>query len=279
MDTSQRGLWTMTKGEFEQSVRNIEAAIASLGGNPCQIFGRIRTDKVFANRIADFMLHGWRLEASIYHERARSIMGKNFFGVEDWLTLYGVKFSNRQLREVADFPWDENILNAPCPFVKGKSVKETHFAFLGTDSIKGKPLTVHRWQELHPKYFYTSEIWYEKEKFANESTCSFRWYLMPLEVAPNFIAKTYTEQIAILPVEYEVPLVVEEATKLILYYRKDSTRLNIEQPGRCQDVSDGYHLGVGHRDTYELLLTHIKDDCRYSYVGLALSRKLQSPKF
>lgn len=273
MNTSQRGLWTMSKGEFEQSIRSIESAIASLGGNPCQIFDRVRTDRVFANRIADFMLRDWQLEASIYHERARAIMGKNFFGVEEWLTLYGVKFSNKQLREVADFPWDENILNSPCPFMKGKSIKETHFAFLGIDSIKNKPLTINRWQELHPKYFYTPEIWHEKEKFAGESTCGFRWYLMLLESVPDLIAKTHAEQIAILPVEYGVAFVIEETTKLILYHRKNGDYLNTERPDRCQDVSDGYHIGVGYRNTGELLLTHIKDTCQYSYIGLALYRK------
>ena len=129
MDTSQNGLWTMTKGEFEESVRKLEAAVAKRGGNPRQLFDRIRTEEVFTDRVAEFILRGG-LEGSVHQKLARAILGKNFFGVEEWSALYGVNFTKKQLREVADFPWNEDVLNAPCPFVKGKSVKETHFAFL-----------------------------------------------------------------------------------------------------------------------------------------------------
>jgi hypothetical protein len=66
----------------------------------------------------------------INQKRAREIMGKNFFGVEEWSILYDVKFSQKQLRQAAEFPWGEDILNSTCPFC-GKVVKECHFAFLG----------------------------------------------------------------------------------------------------------------------------------------------------
>ena len=132
MSTSQEGLWTMSKGEFEESVRKLEVAIVKRGGNPRQLFDRFRTDGSFTDCIAESMLCG-SIENSIHHKLARTIMGKNFFGVEEWSTLYGVNFTKKQLREVAEFPWSKDILNAPCPFHNCRSIKETHFAFLGLD--------------------------------------------------------------------------------------------------------------------------------------------------
>jgi len=65
-----------------------------------------------------------------------------------------------------------------------------------------------------------------KENFANELTCGFRWYLMPLEIVPNSTSKTYQEQLAMLPTDYKVSLAIEEVTKEILYYRKNGIFLN-----------------------------------------------------
>lgn len=269
----------MTKGEFEESVRKVEAAIAKCGGNPRQLFDRIRTDKSFTDRIAKFMLRGG-LEGSVHHKLARAIMGKNFFGVEEWLALYGVNFSKKQLREVAEFPWSEDVLNAPCPFYKGKSIKETHFAFLGLNNIRGKPLTILKWQELHPDssqpkfYSYAPDNWYAKEKFGNEPTCGFRWYLMPLEILPNSTNKTYQEQVAMLSAEYEMPLAIEETTKDILYYCKNGIYLNPTSYGRCQDVaSDGYRVYVGDFDSKGLIIDLWSDGSRSGGIGLAASRK------
>jgi hypothetical protein len=207
-------------------------------------------------------------------------MNKNFFGVEEWSTLYGVNFSKKQLREVAEFPWGEDILNAPCPFVKGKSIRETHFAFLGLNSIEGKPLTIIRWWKLHPAPWqprfshYVLGSWYTKRKFANEPTCGFRWYLMPLEIVPNSTYKTYKEQVTMLPAEYEVPFAIEEVGKDILYCMKNGIYLNRSKWGRCQDViSDGHRVHVGCFNLRGLRIGCYLAGHRDLSIGLAASRK------
>lgn len=277
------GLWTMTKGEFEESVRRVEVAIVKRGGSPRQLFDRIRTDKSFADRVADFMLRGG-LDGSVHYKLARAIMGKKFFGVEEWSTLYGVNLSKKRLQEVAEFPWGKNILNAPCPFVEGKSIRETHFAFLGLDAVKGKPLTILKWQEIHPVsgqprfYSYAPGNWYAKEEFASTPVCGFRWYLMPLEIVPKSAdKKTYRDQVAILPAEYEVPLAVEEVSKDLLYYRKNGVYLNPQRYGRCRDVSsDGLRVFVGFFVSKGLGVDSLDGGCSSS-VGLAASRKFPTP--
>jgi len=272
--TNLSGLWTASYGEVGATLKALEDHGVTL-----EHMARLRAEPDFAKRVAEFMLRGG-LEGSVHQKLARAILGKNFFGVEEWSTLYGVNFTKKQLREIADFPWNEDVLNAPCPFNKGKSIRETHFAFLGLDSIKGKPLPILKWQELHPQsgqpkfYSYAPDCWYAKENFANKPTCKFRWYLMPLEIVPNSTDKTYQEQTAMSPKEYEVPLAIEEVTKLILYYRKNGIYLNSANWGRCQDVpSDGYRVHVGRFGRDGLGVGSDWDGYRLCSIGLAASRK------
>jgi len=226
------------------------------------------------------------VDLMIKEKRVREIMGKNFFGVEDWATLYGVNFINKQFSEVAEFPWNEDVLNAPCPFNKAKSIKETHFAFLGLDSFKGKPLTILEWRKLYPPpdqpwlrlYYYNKyehyTCWWAGEKFAEQLTCHFRWYLMPLEIVSNSTDKTYQEQTAMLSQGYEVPLAIEELTKLMLYYRKNGIYLNSEALGRCRDVSSvGARVHVGFFSSSDLYIGNWRDGEHSSNLGLAVARK------
>lgn len=249
----------------------------NLGVQP-EHFARLRAEPDYAKRVAEFLLRGG-LEGSIHQKLARAVMGKNFFGIEEWSSLYGVSFTKKQLREVADFPWGEDILNAPCPFVEGKSIKETHFAFLGIPSVNGKPLTILKWHELHlatgqPKFYFANNPWYGNQKFATEVTCELRWYLMPLEIVPSSTNKTYQEQVAMLTQDYEVPNAIEEVTKSILYYRKNGIRLNQSRWSRCQDVTSvGYRVNVGHFGESGLHVNSHWDGHRHSYIGVAASRK------
>lgn len=272
--TSQSGLWTAGYGEVGASLSALEKH-----GVTTYHLARLRAEDDYAKRVAEFMLRGG-LEGSVHQKLARAILGKNFFGIEDWSALYGVNFTAKQLRAVAEFPWGEDILNAPCPFNKGKTIRETHVAFLGLDRFMGKSLTIMKWQETHPTtgqpkfYFYPPDCWYKDEKFANQPTCAFRWYLMPLQIVPDSESKTYQDQMAMLPAEYEVPYAIEEVTKDLLYHRKNGTFLNPLRYGRCQDVSSsGRRVYVGGFDSHGLYVDYWTD-ARYDRVGMAASRKL-----
>ena len=270
-------VWTLPAGKVAAATTKLWTQLGSQGAD---IVARLDDDEQFRTRIAKFMLQGG-IESSAHIKLVRAIMGEErLWGAEEWSAFYGVGFTKKQLREVAEFPWSEDVLNAPCPFHKGKSVKETHFAFLGLDKIKGKPLTILKWQELHPDsgqpkfYSYGPDNWYAKEKFGNEPTCGFRWYLMPLEIVPKSTDKTYQEQVAMLPADYEVPLAIEEVFKDILYYRKNDIYLNPTKYGRCQDVaSDGGRVSVGSFGSRGLDVDDWSGDNRGDSVGLAASRK------
>jgi hypothetical protein len=147
-------------------------------------------------------------------------------------------------------------------------------------------LTVLKWQELHPDsgqpkfYSYAPDNWYAKEKFGNEPTCGFRWYLMPLEIVPESENKTYQKQVAMLPADdYEMPLAIEEVTKDILYYRKNGIYLNPTKWGRCQDVSSGgIRVYVGDFGSGGLYVGYYWGDYCCDCIGVAASRNSRTLK-
>jgi hypothetical protein len=271
--TTQSGLWKVEFGELGATLKVLQ----DNGVTPDHL-ARLRAEPDYAKRVAGFMLRGG-LDASIHQKLARAVMGKNFFGVEDWSTLYGVNFSQKQLRQVAEFPWGEDILNSTCPLC-GKVVKDCHFAFMGLDRINGKPLTILKLQELHPAtgqpkfYSYAPSASYSEQKFARETTMSFRWFLLHQNIVPKSEDKTYDDQRAMLTADYEVPSAVTEATKDLLVFRKTGNFVNPSRYARCECVtSDGNRVNVGNFDENGLNVNNYRDDYRYYYFGLAASRK------
>lgn len=193
------------------------------------------------------------------------------FGPTDWETYYGLTPT------VPDFPWNEDVLNGPCKFVKGKRVRDTHFAFLGVSEVGGDPLTIMKLHELHPPklqphlYFSSTEARYNKQEFATQRTCQARWYLMLAEAVPGSTNKSYPDQEAMLPPEYEVPLGVEETTKNLLYYHKFGRYPNTTVWARCQDVDSGFRVDVD--SLCGSVCVYYWNDCPDSGIAVAASRK------
>ena len=271
--TTQSGLWKVEFGELGATLKVLQDH-----GVTHDHLARLRAEPDYAKRVAEFMLRGG-LDASIHQKLARAVMGKNFFGVEDWSALYGVNFSQKQLRQVAEFPLGEDILNSTCPLCS-KVVKDCHFAFVGLDSINGKPFTILKLQELHPAtgqpkfYSYAPSAWYSEQKFAKETTMDFRWYLLHQNIVPKSEDKTYGEQKAMLTADYEVPSAITEVTKDLLVFRKTGNFVNQSRYARCECVtSDGYRVSAGSFGGHGLLVCSYWDGYRYYRIGVAASRK------
>lgn len=199
------------------------------------------------------------------------------FGIADWQKLYGITLTSKQVASVGDFPWSDAVLNAPCPFHKGKMIRETHFAFVGLDRVSIMEL-----QKLNPKateprfYQYGSDAWYRNEKFATKVNLKFRWYLLLKDVIPGSENKTFDEQVAMLPEGYEVPTAVEETAKDFLIFKKTGTYVNSNRYARTADLdSDGRRVYVGRCDADGVFV----DDCygvdRLGNLGLSASRKFE----
>jgi hypothetical protein len=268
--TTQSGLWKVGFGELGATLKVLQDH-----GVTSDYLARLRAEPDYAKRVAEFMLRGG-LDASIHQKLARAVMGKNFFGVEDWSALYGVNFSQKQLRRVAEFPWGEDILNSTCPLC-GKVVRDCHFAFVGLNRLNGKPLTILKLQELYPatgqpKFF--SYVGYSGQKFAKETTMDFRWYLLHQNIVPKSEDKTYGDQKAMLTADYEVPSAITEVTKDLLVFKKTGNFVNSSWDARCECVTwDGRHVSVGDFDEDGLVVDDcLNDDCDFN-LGVAASRK------
>ncbi|KKT28275.1 hypothetical protein A3G55_02855 [Candidatus Giovannonibacteria bacterium RIFCSPLOWO2_12_FULL_44_25] len=270
--TIQSGLWKVEFGELGATLKVLQ----DHGVTPDHL-ARLRAEPDYAKRVAEFMLRGG-LDASIHQKLARAVMGKDFFGVEDWSALYGVNFSQKQLRQVAEFPWGEDILNSTCPLC-GKVVKDCHFAFVGLDRINGKPLTILKLQELHPatgqpKFHSYTSAWYSEQKFARETTMSFRWYLLHQNIVPKSEDKTYDDQKAMLTADYEVPSAVTESTKDLLVFRKTGNFVNSSRYARCECVASvGRRVDVGYFGESGLVVYSYWGGGHRCGIGLAASRK------
>ncbi len=282
MGKSQKtnGLWMMQKGEFEQSVSDLERAIVAEGGNPRQLFDLFRTDKDYTKRIARMMLRRG-LKSSIAVKIARLVLGRNVFDDADWMSYYDANLSKKLIRAVAEFPWSDELLNSPCPFNTDKLVKDTHFAFFGLPSLNGKALTVLGWHDIHPatgqpKFYFNQDPWYKGEGYANKAVCEARWYLLLKDIVPGSTDKMPEEQEKMLPPEYEIPTTIAEVTKDILCFRKTDVRVNPSRWAHCKEkTSDGFLSCVGHFAACGLYVS-IWDGSRYYYIGVGASRKLPS---
>ncbi len=220
-------------------------------------------------------------QLSAHHQWVQQAMGQRFFGIEDWVKLYGISLSAKQLEPVAQFPWSEEVLNGPCQFHSDKVVAQTHVAFLGLDRIGAEALTTMHLHKLNPPtgqprlYFDTPrECWYREEEFATQVACSLRWYLLLAEVVPGSNNKWFADQETMLPAEYEIPLAVEETAKDLLYIRKSGQYLNSSVWARCRDTSSGGgRVDVGDGGPRGFGVDYW-DDRPDPLIGIAASRKL-----
>ena len=275
-DTSLAG---MVHSDREASIRAIETAILEKGGNPRGIFERFRTDPRFSARLAAFALRGG-IDLPADLRTVRLLMGQNFFGPEEWASFYNESLPAKFLRKIK-FPWGEDVLEGPCPFNSGKTVRETHVAFLGLSVLGDKPLTILRWQELHPKssgkqpfFYHDPNPWYAEESHARVALQA-RWHLFLREVVPGSVGIDHEAQIKLLPSEYEVPTTVAEVTKDLLSFRKSGTRPNQNIWARCSERTSNGLLSVAGDWGGSGLLVYWGGNAD-DIVGMGASRKLPS---
>jgi hypothetical protein len=195
---------------------------------------KLRSDPEYACKVLALMLRDSR--NGIPPGLVEALMGREYFGTQGWNTVFGEQFPegpsipSEHVAEgiIKSFPWNDEVLNSPCPFFNGQRIRDTHFAFLGLSQLHGKPLTILHWHEItngNPLVTFMAEDLKLKEShFVRAQTCDLRWYLSLREPVPFSGGKTWEGQEALLPPEYEVPSAVCEITKIVLYYRIARTR-------------------------------------------------------
>ena len=197
-------------------------------------------------------------EATTSQKRAREIMGKNFFGVEEAIKHFGVNPTRQQLAALSEIPFSEAVL---------EQSKNTHVLVavfpLSILEIRGK---------ADSKLFY-SQDWYNKESFAKERG-EVTWQLVRKTPVDNSTSKNWQEQQALITEDDEVPTARVMIYTIIGHYLATGERLFEHIYVRTSSVdSDGFRVFVGYFGSNGLSVNLWWDDLRDDYIGVSSARK------
>lgn len=192
-------------------------------------------------------------------KRAREIMGKNFFGVEEAIKHFGVNPIRQQLAALSEIPFSEPVL---------EESKKTHVLIavfpLSILEIRGK---------VERKLFFSHDAWYNEESFAKEHG-EVNWQLVRKTPVNNSTSKSWQEQQALLGKDDEVPTAQVMVYAIIGHYLATGKRLFKHVYVRTPFVdSGGLRVGVGHFTPVGLDINCNGDGYRYIYLGVSSARK------
>jgi len=199
-------------------------------------------------------------EATTSQKRAREIMGKNFFGVEEAIKHFGVNPTRQQLAALSEIPFSEAVLDQS----KDTYVLVAVFP-LSILEIRGK---------VEHQLFYSHEdAWYNKQSFAKERG-EVTWQLVRKTPVDNSTSKNWQEQQALLGKDDEVPSAQVMVYTIIGHYLATGERLFEHIYVRTSSVdSDGYRVDVGRFDSGGLSVYYRWDGGRDGYLGVSSARK------
>jgi len=197
-------------------------------------------------------------EPTTNQKRAREIMGKNFFGVEEAIEHFGVNPTRQQLAALSEIPFSEAVLEEK----KNNHVLAAVFP-LSILEIRGK---------VDSGLFY-DQSWYNKQSFAKEygEVC---WQLVRKTPVDGSTSKNWSEQQALITEDDEVPSARVMTYIIIGHYLATGERLFEHVYVRTSSVdSDGNRVLVGSFDLAGLVVSYYWDDYRVGSIGVASSRK------
>lgn len=210
-----------------------------------------------AAKVVKFIQNGG-FEPTTSQKRAREIMGKNMFGVEEAIQHFGVNPTRQQTLVLSEIPFSEEVL---------QKAKDTHVLVavfpLSVLEIRGK---------VDSKLFY-DQSWYNKESFAKERGET-SWQLVCKTPVDNSTSKNWEEQLALIGEEDEVPTAQVMVYTIIGHYLATGERLFEHIYVRTSSVdSDGSRVHVGSFDSLGLHVFSYWDDNRHDLIGVSSARK------
>jgi hypothetical protein len=199
-------------------------------------------------------------EPTTSQKRAREIMGKNFFGVEEAIKHLGISPSQEQAALLSEIPFSEAVL---------QETKDSHILVaVFPPSIKEIRSRVER------KLFCSHEdAWYNSQEFA-QKTGKTQWMLIQKTPVPNSTSKTWQEQQALLGKKEEIPTAQAMVYTIIGHYLNTAERLFEKIYVRTSSLaSGGGHVDVGRFDSGGLYVRSDWHDDRDGDIAVSSSRK------
>jgi hypothetical protein len=231
------------------------------------IVERINADEGVASRVATLCYYNG-YEPSVSQVKAREIMGKNFFGIEEVQKHFGVSFSKRQLAYMAEIPFSEEVL---------RECKDTHilvaYAPMAIVAVRAKAATV----KLPSKcYMFCQNDWYDNDTVVNDAGV-LEWHLVRKTSVPDSNLKTWQGQQNLLDPEIdETPEANVMVYTIIGYFLNTGERLFEKECVRTRTLeSDGSHVYVGLFDFGGLFIHHCLDFFKDVGTCLSVARKQQ----
>lgn len=218
-------------------------------------------DNDLAVKVVKLILNGG-FEPSTSHKQARTIMGKNFFGIEEAIKYFGVNPSKQQLAYLAEVPFSEEVL---------KSCKDTHVL------VAVFPMSILDIRGIAKKQsdqtLFYSQDWYDKQAFAKDKG-EVGWQLVHKEPIADSTSKTWNEQQALLSKDEETPTARTVVYTMVGHFLATGERLFEKIYVRCVDlVSDGDRVSVGIFDAGGLSVVNYWGGSRNGSIGLSAARK------
>lgn len=222
-------------------------------------------DNELAKKVVRLIENGG-FELSTSQKRAREIMGRNFFGIEEAIKHFGVNPSRQQLAYLAEIPFSEPVL---------KACQKTHILVavfsLSILDVRGKAAASVKLPDGQ-RMFYDQD-WYNKQAFAKERG-EIGWHLVRKTPVANSTSKNWQDQQALLDKTEETPRARVMVYTIIGHFLAIGERLFEKVYVRCMDVgSDGDRVYVGIFDAGGLIVNNYWDEGPDDRIGLASARK------
>ena len=178
---------------------------------------------------------------------------EHLFGVEEWTRFFG------DVGEIPPLPKNiQDILSTPCPFVREKTIGETHLLVLMPAQVNGRPFNLNRLQKLiqQPREGkardYAEDYQTIKKDVGNLTIGSPYWLLMTSGILADSTSKDYESHCALLKsiahttgLSYTLPNALEAATTILSHAHRGVTSFYSETFTRCQDAIGSGYVIVG----------------------------------
>lgn len=257
--------WTQLPAEDINKVN--ECLWDTVGENAEAVLNRLITDSGFLAKVAQTMIDGGvEILPSTEQRRARSIMGKNFFGVEDAVKYFKVQPTGCQLEKLAKIPFSEEILT---------KYRDSHVL------VAVFPLSIIDLRNVVYGVFDNSlffrQNWYEGHAFAEDKGDDVEWCLVRKNPIYDSFSKTWKEQLELLSEDEEVPTAKILTYTAVGYYFLTNDYIMQDIYVRSDSVdSAGDRICFGNFKNLCFGINHYWDDGGNSVLGLITSMKHSS---